>query len=43
MESSKHALQGTMVSNKMQAFLMVSVPTKYGKWQGTMLSGSKIL
>ena len=30
-----------MVSNKIQPFLIVRVPMKYGKWQGTMASGSK--
>ena len=42
MESGKHALQGTLASNKIHPFLMVRVPMKYGKWQGSMASGSKI-
>ena len=42
MESCKDAQQGTVVSNKIQEFLMVRVPMKYDKWQGTMASDSKI-
>ena len=42
MESGDHTLQGTVVSKKSQIFLMVMVPMKYGKWQETMASGSKV-
>ena len=42
MERGKHALQGIVVSNKIQTFLMVRVRIKYGKWKGTMESDSKI-
>ena len=41
MKRGKHALQG-IVSNRNQSFLLVSVRMKYGKWQGTMESDSKI-
>ena len=42
MEIGDHTIDGTVISNKIQQFLMVMVPMKYGKWQGTMASGSKI-
>ena len=42
MECAKHAVQGTVINNKIKQFLMVRVTMKYGKWQGTMASGSKI-
>ena len=42
MDSGKHAQQETVIRNKIEAFLMISVPIKYGKWQGTTASGSKI-
>ena len=42
MERGKHALQGIVVSNRNQSFLMVRVQMKYDKWQGTMESDSKI-
>ena len=42
MESCKHAEQGTVISNKIQEILMVRVPMKYDKQQGTMASGGKI-
>ena len=32
----------TLASNKIHLFLLVRVPMKYGKWQGSMASGSKI-
>ena len=34
--------EGTVVSNRIQPFLMVMVQMKNDKWQGTMASGSKI-
>ena len=43
MENGKHALQQTVVSNKIEAFWIISVKMKYGKCQGTMLTGSKLL
>ena len=42
MESGDHTIDGTVISNKIQLFVMVMVPMKYDKWQGTMASGSKI-
>ena len=42
MEMDNHTLQGTVVSNRIQPFLMVMVQMKNDKWQGTMASGSKI-
>ena len=33
MESDKHVLHGTVISNKIQPFLMVRIPMKYGQWQ----------
>ena len=42
MECAKHAVQGTVINNKIKQFLMVRVTMKYGKWQGTIASGSKI-
>ena len=42
MESGDHTIDGTVISNKIQPYLMVMVPMKYGKWQGTMARGSKI-
>ena len=42
MESGNHTLRGTMISNKIQQFLMIMVPMQSGKRQGTMASISKI-
>ena len=42
MESGKYALQGTVVGNKIQTFLMIKVSMRYGKCQGTMASGSEL-
>ena len=42
MESSKHTLRGTVISNKIQQFLMIMVPMQSGKKQGTMARISKI-
>ena len=42
MESGKYAIQGTVVSNIIQPFLMVMVSLKYSMWQGTMASATKI-
>ena len=43
MESGKYALQGTVVGNKIQTFLILRVSLKYGKWQGTIARSMKIL
>ena len=43
MKSSNHALRGTVISNKIQQFLMIMVPMQPGKRQGTMASISKIM
>ena len=42
MESGNHILQGTVVSNNIQPFLMVMVLMKYVMRQGTMTSDDKI-
>ena len=42
MESGKHAIQGTVISTKIQPSLMVRVPIKYGKLQEITASFSKI-
>ena len=42
MESVKYALQGTVVGNKIQKFLMLRVSLKYGKWQETIASGREL-
>ena len=42
MENGNHTLKGTVVSNNIQPFLVVRVPMKCGRWQGTMASGSNI-
>ena len=42
MENGNHTLKGTVINNKIKQFLMVRVTMKYGKWQGTMASGSNI-
>ena len=43
MESGKYALQGTVVGNKIQTFLILRVSLKYGKQQGTMACRMEIL
>ena len=42
MKSGNHTLHGTVGSNKIQPFLMIKASMKYGKWLGTMESGSKL-
>ena len=42
MESGNHTLRGTVISNKIQQFLMIMVPMQSDKRQGTMASISKI-
>ena len=42
MEIGKYALQGTVVGNKIQTFLILRVSLKYGKWQGTMARSMEI-
>ena len=42
MESSNHTLQGNVVCNKIQPYLIIIVPIKYGMWRGAMASDSKI-
>ena len=42
MKTGKNSLQESVVANKIQPLLLVRVLMKYGMWQGTMASGSKI-
>ena len=42
MESGKYTLHWNVVSNKIEAFSMVRVPMKYGKWERTMAGDRKV-
>ena len=41
-ESCKHGQQETVISDKIQSFLLGNFSMMYGEWQGIMASGSKI-